>query len=158
MHANYVPPSEKFWIDFFTSQAQQGAGFTGVQYQRGAGIGNLFRQVWRFLLPAAASASKVLGREALAAGANFASDVLAGTAPKKSLKKHGKVAAANLLTKMATKMQGGGKRKKRKTRINRTGKSKKASTGAGRKRKRKGGKKRKTKRRKQARGHLGVFM
>ena len=156
MHVNYVPPSETFWLNYFASQAQQGAGFTGVQYQRGAGIANLFRQVWRFLLPAASSASKLIGREALAAGANFASDVLAGTAPKRALEKHGKVAATNLLKKMTTKMQGGGRRKKRKSSINR--RVKRAATGAGRKRKRKGGKKRKSKRRKQTRSHLGVFM
>lgn len=157
MHANYVPPSERFWLEYFLSQAQHGAGFTGLQYQRGAGIGNLFRQVWRFLLPVAASAGKTLGREALAAGANFASDVLAGTAPKVAMKKHGKVAASNLLSKAATKVRGGGKRKKkRKTPINRKRKSKTA--GAGKKRKRRGGKKRKTKRRKLTRGQLGVFI
>lgn len=157
MHADYVPPSEKFWLEFFLAQAQHGAGFTGSQYQRGAGIGNLFRQVWRYLLPMATSASKVLGREALAAGANFASDVLAGTSTKDSIKKHGKLAASNLLKKAATKVQGGGKKKP--TSIN--GKRKANNTpkpGAGEKRKQKAGKKRKPKRSKLTKGQLGVFM
>lgn len=91
---------------------QQGSGYyTGYPRQRGAGVGDFFRILWRFMTPVL----KNVGKEGLKSGINLLDDVNTGENFKKSLKKHSKLATANVLNNISTKLRsqnGGGKRKK----------------------------------------------
>ena len=106
MRAIYVAPSDKEWALYYLRN-QQGEGFSGLPYQRGGGLGSIFRGIFRALLPIAKSAGKTVGRQALRTGAEIASDVLSGSNLKDSVKRRSRTAAATLATKAAKKMQGG---------------------------------------------------
>jgi hypothetical protein len=58
-------------------------------------------------MPIAKSVGKVAGRRALKAGADIASDLIAGKDLKRSLKTRGKEMGGDLLEKAAKKMKGG---------------------------------------------------
>lgn len=107
----YIPESENFWVDYYLSQAQQTGhglpGFIGTPYQRGAGLGSFFKNLFRIILPIGKSAIKSIGREALAAGANIASDVLEGKDVGNAAKMHLRDATANTLRKGARAIQRG---------------------------------------------------
>ena len=110
MRAIYVQPSDKEWAQYYS---QQGSGFIGLPYQRGGNLGSIFRGIFRALFPLAKSAGKAIGKQALRTGAEIASDVVGGTKLSESIKRRGKSAAANLMTKAATKLQEGGRLGKR---------------------------------------------
>ena len=101
-----MPANDKVWINHF----QKGAGFHGSPYQRGAGLGNIFRNIFRFILPIAKSAGQTVGKQMLKTGADIATDVLAGKEFKDTIKVRGKEAAADLLDKASNKMKGGRKK------------------------------------------------
>lgn len=103
MRVEYQPGSTENWAEFF----QTGDGFHGMQFQRGAGLGAIFRSIFRTLMPLAKSAGKAIGRQALETGASIASDVVAGESARESVEKHGRTGAANLLRKAAKRMEGG---------------------------------------------------
>lgn len=118
MRVTYNPDAETFWDNYYLGQAKQSghglASFQGMPYQRGAGIGSLFRSLFRLIVPIGKSAAKAIGKEALSAGANIAGDFVKGRSFKESAAEHGKKAAANLAQKAATRLQTGkglGKRK-----------------------------------------------
>ena len=117
MRAIYVAPSEKEWALYYLRN-QQGEGFAGLPYQRGGGLGSIFRGIFRALLPIAKSAGKTVGRQALRTGAEIASDVLSGSNLGVSVKRRTRKGAATLAAKAARKLQKGGRlgrRPKRKT-------------------------------------------
>jgi hypothetical protein len=74
-----------------------------MPYQRGAGLGSVFRGIFRALLPIAKTAGKSIGRQALATGAQIASDVVSGKPIKEAVKRRGKAGATNLLRKATKK-------------------------------------------------------
>ncbi len=133
MRGDYVQPSETFWANYYLNQAKQGgAGFVGLSYQRGAGLGSFFRGVFRGLLPVLKSAGRSVGKQALSTTAQIASDLATGDSIKASAKRRGKQGVANLLRKAATnleKQKGGklGKRTIRKKRGFKLGKRPKAT-------------------------------
>jgi hypothetical protein len=134
MRVIYIPASDKFWAQYYARQ-QTGRGFDGDPFQRGGGLGNVFRGLFRFLLPVVKSAGKAIGKQALRSGAQIASDLVAGGDLKKILKKRGKRGASALLRTAAAKLdQTGagtikGRPKKRKiTPAKNTVKSKKTSS------------------------------
>jgi hypothetical protein len=114
MKTYYMDPGAAAWQSFFLSQQHGGAipGFEGMRYQRGSGLGSLFRGFLRMILPAAKtlgkSAVKAIGREALSSGSELAGDVLRGEDIKVALKKRGRNAAGNLLTKAGQKLSQAG--------------------------------------------------
>ena len=103
MRVRYVPITEKQWLHHI----QRGAGFSGTPYQRGAGLGSLFRSLFRAILPIAKTAGKAIGKRALSAGAEIATDLVAGKNFKQSLEQHGKEATSDLLAKASRKLKGG---------------------------------------------------
>lgn len=103
MRVRYVPITEKEWLHHI----QRGAGFSGTPYQRGAGLGSLFRSLFRAILPLAKTAGRAIGKQALKAGAEVATDLVAGKNLKQSLEQHGKEATADLLAKASKKLKGG---------------------------------------------------
>lgn len=112
------------WKGFFLEDAKPldlqfgGTYFIGDPYQRGYGIGSIFRSLYRFLLPL----GKVVGREGLAFGGKVLDDIAKGQNPKEALVKHGSESLGNLLTKSQEKLKqsGSGKRKKRVRIVGRT--------------------------------------
>ena len=115
MRKIYNPASDKAWAGFYTKQAQRGGGFVGMPYQRGAGIGSLFRGLFRALLPALSTVGKTVGKQALTTGAQIASDIVAGEGIKEAAKKRGRQGAAKLFQAAADNLQQGGRKRKRAT-------------------------------------------
>lgn len=107
MRVLFIPQNDKHWAQYYTRQ-QTGRGFDGVPYQRGGGLGNIFRGLFRFLLPVAKTAGKAVGRQALRTGAHIASDLVAGGDLKKVLKTRGKRGASDLLRTAATNLDQSG--------------------------------------------------
>lgn len=104
MRIVYEPETVQTW----QNALQSGAGiFAGVPYQRGSGLGSIFRGLFRFLWPAVKNIGKSAGREALQAGAEIASDVLKGENIKRSAKRRGKQALGRTIRKV-TNQQGSG--------------------------------------------------
>ena len=54
------------------------AAFTGLPFQRGAGIGSVFRSLWRFLIPLGREAGMEIGRQGLVSGVRALSSALDG--------------------------------------------------------------------------------
>ena len=102
MRVRYVPVSEKQWI----AHIQKG-GFLGTPYQRGAGLGSIFRSLFRAILPVAKSAGRAIGKRALQAGADVATDLVAGKDFKDTLKSRGKEATGDLLGDASKRLKGG---------------------------------------------------
>jgi len=104
MRVVFIPLSERNWENFFRTQT--GHGFSGLQYQQGAGLGSLFKGLFRTVLPFAKSIGKSVGREALSTGASIAGDILEGKSAKKAIKRRAKTGGARLLRKGAKKLKG----------------------------------------------------
>ena len=89
------------WDAFFEQQAvQMGHGvpyFRGQMYQRGHGLGNIFRGIFKFLMPMAKSVAKTVGKQALHTGFDIVSDTLHGHDLKQAAKLRSRQAASKLL-------------------------------------------------------------
>ena len=112
MRVAYIPLSDADWAAFYLADAKQTGhgleGFHGVPYQRGNGLGSLFRGLFRMILPVAKKVGKAVGKQALRSGAKVASDVVSGDYNiQDSLKKRGREAASSLLTKAGQHFQKG---------------------------------------------------
>ena len=108
MRVVFVPPTDKQWIQHYVNQ-QNGKGFSGIPYQRGNGLGSLFRGLFRVLLPVVKSAGRAVGKQALRTGAQIASDLVAGESLKSSVENRGRRGASNLLKKAAAEIKQQGK-------------------------------------------------
>ncbi|MGN6671132.1 MAG: hypothetical protein ACTHJ4_06305, partial [Candidatus Nucleicultricaceae bacterium] len=75
--------------------------FTGVAYQRGAGLASMFRSFLRFLLPIGKAAGTAIGREGMATGARALNSMLDGKNVKETLVNEGRAGLKNLLEKAA---------------------------------------------------------
>lgn len=105
-------PSSVDWQTFFIQQ-QIGGGsayFEGYPYQRGYGIGSIFRSLYRFLLPI----GKEIGREGLSLGGRLLDDLAKGQNPKEALVKESKQGLLNLMQKGEEKLQQKGSGRQRK--------------------------------------------
>jgi hypothetical protein len=92
--------------------------FHGMQYQRGAGIGAIFKTLLRFLLPLGKEAGAAIGRQGLESTSRILGNVLEGKPLKDTLKNEARSGVQNLLHKAANRvgqMEGSGKRRKRKS-------------------------------------------
>ncbi len=102
MRVLFIPSGEKVWADYYSNQALQKGGYVAaLPFQRAAGLGSLFKGLFRAVLPVARSVAKSVGKQALSTGAAIASDVVAGKSIESAAKRRGKAAAAKLLTKAA---------------------------------------------------------
>ncbi|MCP4458742.1 MAG: hypothetical protein GY816_12075 [Cytophagales bacterium] len=88
--------------------------FEGYAYQKGHGLGSLFKGLLRMITPIAKQAGKAVGKQALHAGASIMEDYASGANLKESAEKHVKRGARALAKKAAKKVrmrkdvQGGG--------------------------------------------------
>jgi len=92
--------------------------FAGPVYQRGHGIGSLFRGLFRFAMPFLKQGAKTVGRQALQTGIQVAGDMLENRPIKESLKARVREAGSSLRTKAENKvnqlLNGSGRRRARK--------------------------------------------
>lgn len=109
---------------FYTAD-QLGCGyFRGNIFQRGAGFGNLFQSLWRFIVPLARQAGQTLaplakeaareiGKEGLSTASRVLSGIAEGSSPAATLQHEGQQGLRNLVSKASAKLQRGGGRRKR---------------------------------------------
>ncbi|KAL3119578.1 hypothetical protein niasHT_010164 [Heterodera trifolii] len=100
---------------------QRGYGyFLGVPRQKGAGVGSVLRNLWRYLRPMvsaarpyAANIAAEIGKEGLETGARVLNEVSKGGSIRDALVSEGKEGAKKLLDKASSSLQKGRGRKKR---------------------------------------------
>jgi len=78
--------------------------FRGVPYQRGSGLGAVFRSFLRHLLPIGKQIGAAIGRQGLETGNRVLTNVLEGKDLKESLVTESKSGLKNLLEKAATNL------------------------------------------------------
>lgn len=98
MHVDF-DPHQVDWSTFSHEFIQYGGYniFRGVPYQRGAGIGSVFRSLMRFLLPIGKQIGSSIARQGLESGNRVLTNVLEGKDLKESLVSEGKTGLKNLL-------------------------------------------------------------
>jgi hypothetical protein len=123
MHCIY-DPADEHWADWLVSDVQFGSGnqlqyFQGTPYQRGAGLADIFRSVYRLLLPLGRAAGEALGKESVQTAHRVLSHVVSGEKPREALKKGAKTGVRNLLLHAANtmKQEGEGKKKRAPRRV-----------------------------------------
>ena len=98
------------------------SAFQGARYQRGSGLGNVFRKFFSWILPVfkthalpvITSGAKTIGREAIKSAANIATDSLNDVNFMSSLQNRSNEAINNLKNQYLQQQQGNGiKNKKR---------------------------------------------
>lgn len=103
-----------------------GEFYVGKLYQRGrgrygAGVGDIFRNLWRYLKPLAKSAVKLVGQEGAEAGARILSNIAQGANLKETFETEGKQGVKKILDAASRRLQEGqGLTRKRKQRRQRT--------------------------------------
>ena len=111
MRQQFNPENFNVWLQYYSDQADQAgygfAGFRGMPYQRGAGLGSFFRSLFRMAVPVIKRAASSIGKQALASGANIAADLAEGRPVLESLEEHGRHGASTLLRKAGEHLQEG---------------------------------------------------
>ena len=121
-------PNHKLYEQYYLDQAKQKGGnlpaFHGTRFQRGYGLGSIFKGLFRWAVPHLQQGAKMLGKKALQTSVNVAQDVLAGENLKTAVAKHGKQAIGDLLPQAGA----GRKAIKRKTQFHSSTRNKKRKT------------------------------
>ncbi len=112
MRIQFNPQTEAFWRGHYTQKGGAIKPFQGFPYQRGSGLGSIFRSLLRAVLPVAKSAGKAIGKQALRSGIGFAGDVLEGANVKEAAVNRVRSGGARLMKQGEKKLKGGGKRQK----------------------------------------------
>lgn len=110
------------YATFQVGRGGAGGYFEGMPYQRGHGIGAVFRSLMRFLLPIGKQAAASIGREGLETTSRVLNSILAnggnGVNLKDAIKREATTGAANLLSKasdhLVRQQQGQGRRNRAK--------------------------------------------
>lgn len=114
MHVFYNPENED-WLAYFERQSGEGV-FRGLMYQRGAGIGSIFRSMFRYLLPIAKTIGREVGLEGLATGSRILGEVAGGKDVKGAVVDESREGLRKLLNRASTRMNerqtGSGRRNK----------------------------------------------
>lgn len=116
----YVPYRccEKSFEDYYVHQSGHGLNYyQGATFQRGHGIGGLFRSFFRAAVPLFKSGAKAVGKQLFNSGVELLNDVTHGGDFKEAAKKRLKEAGQQLTDKAAVKMKtmiGSGRYKRRK--------------------------------------------
>lgn len=95
------------YSQYFIHQAQTGSGmgyYSGMHSQRGHGLGSFLGGLFRTVLPLLKTGARVLGNEALKAGAGFLGDMATHADPMDSFKQRAAELGGNFVNRMA---QGG---------------------------------------------------
>ncbi|GFX99843.1 uncharacterized protein F54H12.2 [Trichonephila clavipes] len=90
------------------TKGQIGSGLThykGINFQKGYGIGGIFRRLFRAALPFLVKGGKTIGKEVLMTGSRVASDVLSGENFKEAVKTRSKESGKKLAQKAIDRVQ-----------------------------------------------------
>ena len=105
-------PNHKSYEQYYLDQAKQKRGnlpaFHGARFQRGYGLGSIFRGLFRWAVSHLQQGAKMLGKKALQTGVSVAQDVLAGENLKTATKKRAKQALS--LPSQNSSQSGAGKK------------------------------------------------
>lgn len=116
----YVPYRccQKSFEDYYTHQSGAGGGlsyYSGSPYQKGYGIGAIFRSLFRTAVPLLKSGAKAIGKQLMSSGLHTLNDISRGDDVKTAVKRRMKEAGKQLTDKASDKLKnmiGSGKRKK----------------------------------------------
>ena len=104
-------PNHKFYEQYYLDHAKQKGGylpaFHGARFQRGYGLGSIFKGLFRWAMPHLQRGAKVIGRKALQTGVNVAQDVLCGDNIKTAISKQAKQAIGNMTSQKSQQAQSG---------------------------------------------------
>ena len=104
-------PNHKFYEQYYVDQAKQKGrnlpAFHGARFQRGYGLGSIFRGLFRWAIPHLQQGAKVIGKKALQTGVNVAKDVLDGDNIKTAISKQAKQAIGNMASQKSQQAQSG---------------------------------------------------
>ncbi|GFX12483.1 uncharacterized protein TNCV_2929771 [Trichonephila clavipes] len=90
MSVPYVCCTKRF-EDHYAGQIGSGlTHYKGINFQKGYGIGGIFRRLFRAALPFLVKGGKTIGKEVLMTGSRVASDVLSGENFKEAVKTRSK--------------------------------------------------------------------
>jgi hypothetical protein len=81
------------------------AVFRGLPYQRGSGLGSVFRRLFRYLLPIGKEIGSAIGRQGLESGSRVLTNVLEGKDLKQSLVDEGRMGLKSLLDKASSNLE-----------------------------------------------------
>ena len=105
-------PNHKLYEQYYLDQAKQKGGnlpaVHAARFQRGYGLGSIFRGLFRWAVPYLQQGAKMLSKRALQTGVSGAQDVLAGENLKTATKKHAKQALG--LPSQNSQQSGAGKK------------------------------------------------
>ena len=107
----FDPDSDIAWDSYFLSQAGNGY-YKGQLYQRGHGLGNVFKGLFKFLAPIAKSVGKSVGKQALTTGLDIAQDLVEGKSIKEAAKQRLKEGIAAQVIKARQSQEGKGLKRK----------------------------------------------
>jgi len=111
MRQTYEPESVEFWEKYFL---QKGGGYySGIPYQRGAGIGSFFSSLFRQALPILSRVGSIVAPQVLKPAMGFLGDVLEGKNVGAAAKQRVREGASNLLHRGAEFVQTGHGRKRK---------------------------------------------
>ncbi|GBN60160.1 hypothetical protein AVEN_241298-1 [Araneus ventricosus] len=120
------------FLEHYTNHKGSGIPYyEGVSFQKGYGLGGIFRRLFRAALPFLVKGGKALGKEALITGTNVINDVVSGEDIKIAAKRRSKEAGKNLSRKAighVHSMMGKGKYKRKRKEQKRIISSKKRKT------------------------------
>ncbi|CAH3017893.1 unnamed protein product, partial [Porites evermanni] len=89
-------PNHKLYEQYYVNRAKQKGGslpaFHGARFQRGYGLGSIFRGLFRWAMRHLQQGAKVIGKKALHTGVNVVQDVLDGDNIKTAVHKRTKQA------------------------------------------------------------------
>ena len=106
-------PNHKLYEQYYLDQAKQKGGnlpaFHGARFQRGYGLGSIFKGLFRWAMPHLQQGARVLGKKALQTGVDVGQVVLAGENLKTATKKRPKQALG--LPSQDSPQSGAGKKK-----------------------------------------------
>ena len=107
-------PNHKLYEQYYLDQVKQKGGslpaFHGARFQRGYGLGSMFKTLFRWAVPHLRQGAKVVGKKALQTGANVAQDVLQGENFNTAVTKRGRQ-ALGLASQKSPQAQSGEGRK-----------------------------------------------
>lgn len=112
---NLHTPNHKLFEGYYLNQAKQKGGslpvFQGGRYQRGYGLGSIFKGLFRWAVPRLKQGAKALGKKALKTGVNVVQDVLEGENVQAAVTKRGKQAIDDIVSHNTPGAQVGSGRK-----------------------------------------------
>ncbi|MCP4493003.1 MAG: hypothetical protein GY820_37740 [Gammaproteobacteria bacterium] len=97
----------------FNGQFQRGGGlpaFSGYAYQRGYGLGGIFKGLMRYVMPLAKQAGKAVGKQALVTASEIAQDVVNDVDISEAIQNRGKAGVGKLIKKGAKAVRKGKKK------------------------------------------------